>query len=391
MKLMERLGGWRQILLRCMGWLHCGLIIALFYAAVLRVAQGEEVLPGAMWRGLLVVIPLAVVDLGGEFCRKLWQFTLVSLVACGLTWLLLGYLVAAVPVAVVCFFRGKNRLSEEPVESMLDRPHLPLVLVAVLPFLYSALGGGAKLQKLCLIWAVVYLLLDGARNGFGNIQEYLSLNRNMAGVPVKRIVRTSGLAVLGMLVLAGGLLLPALISDDSYFRIESQEKQAMAPVEMDSMEMGMPSLPPELQEMGDNASFHIPPFVSYFFMAVMGAAVVLCLLYGAYLILRNFRTTFVDHRDVVQYLRGPEDKEDTVPKAMRKRPSIWDRSPNAQVRRKYRREVLRVAKEQPARWAAPQEIEEEVGLQDVQLHLLYEKARYSREGCTLQESRQLKR
>ena len=50
-----------------------------------------------------------------------------------------------------------------------------------------------------------------------------------------------------------------------------------------------------------------------------------------------------------------------APSQRRARPALWDRSPNAQVRRKYRRTVLRLSKEAPPSWAAPQEIEERAG------------------------------
>ena len=42
------------------------------------------------------------------------------------------------------------------------------------------------------------------------------------------------------------------------------------------------------------------------------------------------------------------------------------------------------------RWAAPEEIERLAGLENQQLHELYEKARYSPDGCTAQENRALK-
>lgn len=391
MKLIRRLGGWRELMLRAMGWLHCALLVTLYYGSVLRVLQGEGVISWAFWRGLLVVIPFAAVDFAGEFCRKMWQFLLACIGACALAWLLLGYPLAAAPVAVVCFFRGKNRISEDPVESMLDAPHLPMVLVALLPFLYSAMSGGAKLQKVCLIWAAVYLLLWCAKVGLARIQKYLSLNRDMAGVPVKRIVRTTGLAVAAMVFFAGALLLPALVMEDGYFHIEEQKRQAQtAVVEVDDPQGDAFQIPQWMQSMGENSRFKIPPFFSYFLIAVGVALAAFAVLYGVYLILRNFRNSFVDHRDVVQFLRGPEDAIETAPKQTKKRPSFWDRSPNAQVRRKYRRAVLRMAKDQPPHWAAPQEIEQEVGLRDQRLHTLYEKARYSLEGCTAQESRELK-
>lgn len=391
MKRLDRFGGWRQLLLRSMGWVHCGMIVALYYGSILQVIEGDSVLPQAVWRGMLVVVPLAAADFAGELCRKLWQFALVSLAACGLAWALLGYPLAAAPVAVVCFFRGKNRLSEEPVESLLDRPHVSFVLAAVVPFFYSALGGGPLLQKISLVWAACYLLLCCARSGLENIERYLSLNRDVAGVPVKRIVRTSGLAVLGMLLLAGVLLLPSLMGESRYFRIDPQTKKVQVQATTESVVMEAPDLPEELRELvGESSGFQIPPIISWLFMAVVGVVVAIGIFYGVYLILRNFRGTFVDHRDVVQYLRGPEDQEERSSDKKRKRPSFWDRSPNAQVRRRYRRAVERMAKEAPPVWAAPEEIEAKVGLQNAELHGLYEKARYSREGCSAQEIRELK-
>lgn len=390
MKLIRRLGGWRELLLRAMGWLHCALLVALYYGTILRVILGEESLSWSVWRGLLIAIPFAAVDFAGEFSRKMWQFLLVGLASCGLAWLLLGYPLAAVPVVVVCFFRGRNRIAEDPVESALDAPHLPLVLAVLLPFVYSAMSGGARLQKVCFLWAAAYLLLWGARTGLARIQRYLSLNQKMAGVPVKRIVRTTGLAVLAMVVFAGALLLPALLMEDGYFHIEEQKRQTQAVVEMEETQVGNYDIPQWMKDMGENSSFKIPPFFTYFLIAVGVALAAFALLYGVYLILRNFRGSFVDHRDVVQYLRGEEDQAETVQKEKRKRPAFWDRSPNAQVRRKYRRTVLRLAQEQPPQWAAPQEIEDQVGLQDQRLHALYEKARYSMEGCAVQESRELK-
>ena len=323
-----------------------------------------------MWWGLLSILPLAAADMGTQVCGKLVLYLPWSLACCGLAWLLLGHPAAAVPVALVCFFRGKNRLSEEPVESMMDRPSPPLTALALAPFFYSALDGSPLLQKLSLIWAALYLLLCAAYRGIQRLDHYLELNRGMAGLPARRIARTTGLALAGMLVLAAGLLLPALTLEDSYLRIDPAEALQ--------------------QEFGE------PPKMNPVVQFILGA--VLCVIGGGfgvyllYLVIRNFRGTFVDQRDVVQFLgRDTEDEEEPLPQERVRGPAVWDRSPNAQVRRKYRRAVLRSAKEAPPQWASPQEIETRAGLEDSQLHRLYEKARYSQEGCTSQESRSLKR
>lgn len=392
MKRLTDLGTWRQWVLRALGWCHCGLLYLLYYGLLLWIFQGGGALPLGLWRGLLALLPLALADVGALLCRKLWQFSLLSLALCGLTWLLLSHPAAIAPLALVCLLRGKNSLSEDPVDSALDRPLLPAAALFLAPFLYSAVMGEPWLQKASLVWAAVYLLLWAGWHGFRTIDQYLSLNRDRAGVPAKRIVRTSGLALLGMLVLAGALLLPALVTEEGVFRIDPQTREVTVQAQAQTPEMPAAMERPEwLDQLGQGSSFQFPPFLNYLLWALTGGLAGAALLYGAYCLLRTFRSSFVDHRDVVQYLRGPQEKPEEAPRRKRQRPRLWDRSPNAQVRRKYRRAVLQASKEPPPVWAAPREIEEGAGLRDAQLHQLYEKARYSREGCTLQESRSLKR
>ncbi|MGI6255667.1 MAG: hypothetical protein ACOYJZ_08545 [Acutalibacter sp.] len=395
MKLIRWFGGWRPLVLRVMGWVHCAMIFALFYGAVYRVIQGDQALPLRMWWGLLYVIPIALADVGSQLCRGLLQYLPWSLGCCLITWPLLSSPFAVIPVVLVCFFRGKNSLSEDPVESLMDKPTPVLTAAALAPFFYSALDGSPLLQRLSLIWAALYLLLCGAFRGFLVIDRYLNLNRGMSGLPVKRILRTSGLALVGMLVVAGGLLIPALAIQDNYLRIDPNAPRGQSqvrvetpdPVMHDSMDMTA-----FRESMDDGKDHTMPVFVQYLLWAVVAVICASVLLYLIYMVIRNFRGTFVDHRDVVQFLsRDAQEQEEELPAQRQKRPALWDRSPTAQVRRKYRRTVLRTAKERPPRWAAPQEIEETAGLSDTLLHSLYEKARYSQEGCTAQENRSLKR
>ena len=399
MKRMHWFGGWRRLLLQALGWVHCAMLYGLFYGMVFQILQGDGVLPGRLWWGLLSVIPIAAADIGARLCASrpgggLLQYLPWSLLCCLIAWPLLGHPAAMIPVAAVCFFRGKNSLSEEPVDSLMDRPTPVLAAAALIPFVYSAICGSPALQRLSLIWAALYLLLWGGYQGFRVINRYLELNRGMSGLPVKRILRTSGLALLGMLAVAGGLLLPALAAEDGYLRIDPNPPQGQSQVRVEAPQPVMPSMDmTALRESLDDGKDHtMPLFVRYLLWAVVVVTCGSAALYLLYMAVRYFRGTFVDHRDVVQFLnRAVDQKEEELPARLRKRPALWDRSPTAQVRRKYRRAVLRQAKEQPPHWAAPREIEEEVGLSDGLLHDLYEKARYSRDGCTAQENHSLKR
>ena len=394
MKVIRWFGGWRPLVLRALGWLQFSMIYALFYGTVYQVIQGDAALPQRVWWGMLSVIPIALADVGAQLCPGLLQYLPWSLGCCLVAWPLLGNPVAVIPVALVCFFRGKNSLSEDPVESMMDKPTPALAAVALAPFFYSALAGSPLLQRITLIWTALYLLLWAGYKGFLTIDRYLTLNRGMSGLPVKRILRTSGLALVGMLVVAGGLLVPALAIQDNYLRIDPNPTQGQTQVRVEAREPTMPSMDMTAfhESMDDGKDHTMPVFVKFLLWAVVGVMFAAILLYLLYQLIRNFRGTFVDHRDVVQFLgREADQQEEELPAGGQRRPALWDRSPTAQVRRKYRRAVLRASKERPPRWAAPQEIEESAGLSDSLLHSLYEKARYSREGCTPQENRSLKR
>src|SRR5699024_8811818 len=149
-----------------------------------------------------------------------------------------------------------------------------------------------------------YLLLWAGWHGFRTIDQYLSLNRDRAGVPAKRIVRTSGLALLGMLVLAGALLLPALVTEEGVFRIDPQTREVTVQAQVQTPETPAAMERPQwLDQLGQGSSFQFPPFLNYLLWALTGGLAGAALLYGAYCLLRTFRSSFVDHRDVVQYLR----------------------------------------------------------------------------------------
>jgi hypothetical protein len=61
-------------------------------------------------------------------------------------------------------------------------------------------------------------------------------------------------------------------------------------------------------------------------------------------------------------------------------------SPNMQIRRRYKRTIRKSTKGRPCAWASPSELESHAGLAESadmhKLHDYYEKARYSKDGCT---------
>ena len=387
-------GNGRVLLMRFLSRFHCALITAIAYAMVMNIIQGEGVELAVYCRGLLFFVPILLSFYAAKKLPALWQFLLASLMISGISWLLTGTVAGFIAGAVLCFFRGRSRLSEEKEESAFDVPHLAVLLVFFVPFLYSAGTGQTALQKLSVFSAALYLLLFLAYSGIGRVEEYLELNRGMHGLPVRRIVRTAGIAVAALVLLAGALLLPASVLSTGSFRVDFSRLNHMgAAAQPETVMEEQPSgfeIPEELLGEEREPWFQIPPFVSYLFYALAVGGIAALILYGIYQIFKNFRSSYTDNRDVVQFLGNQEEEERLEGERRHRKISALDFSPNAAIRRRYRKTILRGSKEKPEDWAAPAELEAGAGIADETLHQLYEKARYSLEGCTPEESRALK-
>lgn len=384
----------REVLLLLLGWCATALLLAVGFACIWRLFGTEQEVTGHFLRGLLFFLPLSLSYLAAYGLRRLWQYLLCSLVLCGLCWVLLGTPFAMLPLALFSFLRGRNRLEEEPQESVLDTPALPLTFFFVLPFLCSAVMDSPVLQKLSLVAAALYFLCWAAYRGISRIHGYLLLNRDMAGLPAKRILRMSGMALAAVVLVAAGLLLPALLSHNGFLKIDPQAQQdgTAAVWVPQRQEDGMGNMADMQKLLGEEPAFQIPAWIGYVFSMALYLGLAAGGLYLLYRLILYFRGSFRDNGDLVQYLGAEEQAVEVRERQKGERLPRLDFSPNAVVRRRYRRAVLRAAKKKPERWASPSELEEAAGLSGQKaLHDCYEKARYSEEGCTQEESRSLKR
>lgn len=387
----------RVLLLRFLARIHCGLIaagvcvLALNLLGLVELAESAEILPVYL-RALLFGIPVALSYYAAEKLPALWQFLLASLLISGLSWLLLGHAGGAAMAAVVCLFRLRGRLSEEKTRSALDAPSFFGFLPFLVSFCFSAVYTMPALQRLSVLSAVLYLLVLLAFRGVERIEGYLSLNRDMRGVPARRVQRIAGAAVAAAFLLGAVLLIPPALGWSGDFQLKLPEFQSHAytpPAEVEVSEnQGMPMS--ELFGEGGGPIFQIPAFVSYLLYALIASGLIALLLYGVYKLFKNFRLSYADDHDVIEALSNGPDEAASVYGQRRKRLSSLDRSPNAAIRRRYRKQVLKASKEPPKRWQSPHEIEACAGMEEPRLHELYEKARYGAAPCTSEDVRELR-
>jgi hypothetical protein len=112
------------------------------------------------------------------------------------------------------------------------------------------------------------------------------------------------------------------------------------------------------------------------------------LIYAIYLAIRRAGENFaVENEDEVIFLDSKEDSRRSSRKKSGSRESRL--SPNMQIRRRYKRTIRKSTKGRPTFWASPLELESQAGLAESanmqRLHGYYEKARYSKEGCTRED------
>ena len=86
--------------------------------------------------------------------------------------------------------------------------------------------------------------------------------------------------------------------------------------------------------------------------------------------------SYDENGDRIEELTGDGDIEHFLPKEEARAQTREE----IQIRRRYKKEIRRRRKEQPGRFESPAEMEHKAGLQDRELHELYEAARYSNMG-----------
>lgn len=390
----------RRAGLLAMGWLHCGLLVGILFAAFFDMLQGLaslELMPPqeAFFRGLLLAVPTGLCWLAIKRLRALWQFFLAAVGLCALSWLLCGHLGGAGVMVLMCIIRVRSRLAEEeegPVSSLFDTPSYFGLFVFLAVFLFSAgVGDGLpRLQRLSVLGAVLYLLVCMGYKGLERLDSYLILNKDMYGLPAKRIQHIAGSALLVSVLLATVLLLPMAISNNGFVQLKMPELNLEGVAEPE-VEAGSAAAGPANMDFGGVvwSEWQIPPIVGQIFMTVIGGGLLIGMVLAVIQLFKDFRRSYTDSRDVVQYINRDEREHAGETVESLKKPRLWDRSVNATIRRKYRRALLK-APEPPEDWMTPREAESAAGLDVPALHRLYEKARYSSGGCTQEDLKELR-
>lgn len=415
----ERLEG---IVLMVLPWLHALFLfggVYLLAAGFFTMDRGEAL--RYLFSSLVLLIPTAVSWL---LIRKIRNFFLYQLAGLGMTaliWLLTSSVLTAVLTEVIFLIRchawilrASNKKKQQEmmgdpesrpqlelwdIPTLLDYPriyHLGLQTVLYLGILvtrqYDLLA-----PMFCLMTAELFVIflfhyLDSQR-------DFILSSSRIANLPVRTMRRNRRAILAVALVVLGILTSPAFLYGKEPL-VDLMEwlcsvKYEGAPAETVEAPagVGMSDGMAELLETMAGEQQEPPAWLEPVTMAVtyvILAAALLAAVRAVYGLCRRMVRSFAgDGEEDELIFPDQEVGEEYEKMPLARRESRWG-SPNHMIRRRYRRTILRTAGHRPEGWESPRELEREAGIRGAEaeyFHEAYEKARYSREGCSREEAK----
>ena len=380
----------RSALLVFLPLLHVTLIIAPIYTFLACVAYVDSGISSVQYffSSLLFIIPAAITKYSSLYIKQLWVYIVLSIVLVVATWFITTCPLSCLITVIMVVLRLVSRVRQDA--SVFDRPHYVALIFFLVPFFYGGYMGDWFIQLMALILAFIYIALVFAFNGFKKIEDYIKLNNTMAEFPERRIGKSMATIFgFGALIFLSVSLI-CVMSSYEFFGITipqievSEEEKANLYESTVNPESYYNNLAEQFGEAVDNPVMAAVDQTATIISVVLMIGLFIFCIVELFLIFS--KTVKKEKADIIESIVEPEEEEAPVEK--KEKISFFDMSPNAVVRRKYKKTIK--SKFTPDDWMTPAEMEERGKFKIDLLHNLYEKARYSEHGCTQEDKEAVK-
>jgi len=257
-----------------------------------------------------------------------------------------------------------------------------------------------------------YIILFVIYKNFSKLDSYLEINQFVQNIPTKQIDKTN-YGVLGIYVGVLTVLmivLPLTGAGNLFVYLWKGLKFLLSLIHITPDDN--PYQPPEIEEAdnsgADNLDFvqekPTPAWVTalyevltYVLVIAVGLGILILIVVLIIRMVKAFYRPTKENEDVQEFITGRDDKKSSTLRPISeifRKPDWLDFSPNATVRRAYRKTILKKSADKPSSAWTPTELEENAGLpkdnDTALLHSLYLKARYTAGGVTKEEAKALK-
>lgn len=403
----------RERVKQVLEWIHATLLFPLWIPMLYELGDVHREEYGYIlyFKSLLIAIPVVVTGIAAKKCKSLFAYLGCSLasalVMLGLAWLLqpteygivyVAGIGAECVILIVKRFRDRLRMAVarqdsandpfwEPGFSVLNRPTFGTLGYFAVIYVWGMAFTSRTTCDEAFFTAMLYVFVVMGHVFLVETKDYLKMNRQVSGLPSKRIYGIAGGMLGFFMILIFLVSIPAIftIPMRQYTDIRTWstgEIEIVGGMDAEIEHESTPSINEQLEMLvGEQQEPRELPIWIKAILAGVVVAVMLLLLGAAVKEILNvfsdFRETYDENGDKIEVL----DEEEAA--AFIKRPGGENEDAQTKgVRRRYRKMIRKHRKDRPAVYEAPAEIEALAGLSEDEemqkLHIEYEEVRYGR-------------
>ncbi len=356
----------------------------------------------------LVYLPIIILFSSAEKkVKHSWQYlgcvtvVLAMIYFMNLSGFLKGVILMLTFVAAVSYFIARAY----KMKCWLEQPGFPGLIIFLIIYFLSLQADSELLRRYAMIGAGIYYLLCIYQLNMEEVQKFIWVNEKLERVPVHRIYHGNYLmlGIQTVFVTSGMCLFSVFQLEDTFSKLgkifqsmirwlfrwlESDEIPTAAEEAAEQAEVVLPG---QAEEVSDFMKMlhEIMDKIAWVIVIAVTLYVLYRILKKLYQLYMDFDASSEEVGDKIEQIKSLSKEDEKSKLKKQKTPKLfWDRTPNARIRKYYKKRVLKELKAAPKISMTPEEIGREMNISTEEKELLrtyYEKARYGNLECTKEE------
>lgn len=395
----------RKYLVRGIEIFHGFLLLSALYCCIMQQISSSDM--KNFLKSLLLIPLVGILSVTVEKVKYFWQYFLIAVIAVALAAAAAGngyariWMVVCGVIAAFSYFFARAGKKE----CWLESPALPWLVLYLVMYLI-----GNNLKREFLIWyasfgAGIYYLVCNLHTNLTEMDEFVRTHNHLERLPVKRLGKINGRMMwMQSGVIAAAMFTAPFVGIDQIIR---QMGRALRKIVMLLLSL-LPSGSSEelVEETTKNAQqmmmgggeevsafwaliYKILDIIGWMIAAFLVLLTIWMILKKIYDMYRQFNVRTEENGDRIERLIAPPvGEKKRVLERKKKENLFWDRSPDARIRKYYKKRVLKDLKAVPELFWTPTQLEENVVMsreEKEKFHFYYEKARYGKQECTKED------
>ena len=365
-------------------------------------------------RSLIVFVPFFVTGIAARRVKSIFTFLLISFLSMIPVFFIAATVTQKVIFLLISFIMMVVRIVTRVKEDSYDPFLLPMIGVLgvfVVLYIIGTLTHNQLVTTVNYYLGFLYTILIILYQNGVHLNGYLEYNNSVENIPVRQIRKNNTmimsvfmavvilmmifLPMTGMsnlIVLFGKGLRAALIFILGLFTKEPSEA---VPEELTPQ--AEQSMPADFSGLVDETPAWVTALYNSLSLALgvaVGILLFAALITAIYKLIKKFYRPSFDNNDEAVFLDPLQGSDDMDRSGRFQRPLWLSFDPNSVIRKQYRKMILKRKRRVDRNSYTPEELEDYVEVpadeRRARYHGLYEKARYSKEGCTRDDVQALK-